>query len=78
MINNAKTFFADEVSMMHCHQLSYLPRFLKELMTPDNDMGGKLVIFTGDFRQILQVGIFDRKEHIILQAISKKNGLYKK
>ena len=38
MIKDAKIIFVDEVSMMHCHQLSCLDRFLKELMLCDNDM----------------------------------------
>ena len=75
MIKDAKIIFVDEVSMMHCHQLSCLDRFLKELMTSDNDMGGKLVVFMGDFRQILPVVIFGGKEHI-LEATIKKNELW--
>ena len=49
MIKNTKIIFVDEVSMMHSHQLSCLDRFLKELMTSDDDMGGKLVVLMGDF-----------------------------
>ena len=30
MIKDAKVIFVDEVSMMHCHQLNCLDRFLKE------------------------------------------------
>ena len=76
MIKNAKIIFVDEVSMMHSHQLSCLDRFLKELMTSDDDMGGKLVVLMGDFWQILPVVIFGGKEHIF-EATIKKNELWK-
>ena len=67
----------DEVLMMQGHQLSCLDRFLKELMTSGDDMGGKLVVLMIDFRQILTVGIFDRKEYT-LEATIKKNEVWKK
>jgi ATP-dependent DNA helicase PIF1 len=47
--------FWDEVPMMNKLAIECVDKFLKDLMANEELIGGKLVIFGGDFRQLLPV-----------------------
>ena len=49
----AAVIFIDEITMMHRYQLECLDRSLQYLMGNEVPFGGKLVVFSGDYRQCL-------------------------
>jgi len=42
----------DEVPMQHKHVLACVDRELRDLCDNDKPFGGKVVVFSGDFRQV--------------------------
>ena len=55
-LKRAKLLIFDEVSMIHGHALRAVDDFLRELMEkPRSTFGGKTVVLSGDFRQLLPV-----------------------
>lgn len=54
-IKNAVAIIWDEAPMSSKKAINAVDRYLKELMQTDRPMGGKIVIFGGDFRQLLPV-----------------------
>lgn len=54
-IRNATFVLWDEAPMLHRYTVETLDRFLRDLMKVDVPFGGKVVLFSGDFRQILPV-----------------------
>jgi hypothetical protein len=55
MFKEAHAIIWDEAPMSHKHVVSVLDKFLRSLMGNDIPFGGKIVIFAGDFRQVLPV-----------------------
>ena len=51
-IRRAACIFWDEISMVSVYVVEALNRSLKRLMKNDDEFGGKLIVFLGDFRQL--------------------------
>ena len=69
VIKAAKVMILDEITMLHRCNLGALDRFLKILMMNDDIFGGKLIIVSGDFRQILPVVPKGRRPHIVAATV---------
>lgn len=54
-IRKASIIIWDEVSMVTKDALTVLDRLLRDLSKTDNIFGGKIIVFSGDFRKILPV-----------------------
>jgi len=57
-IKKADVLIIDEISMMHCHVLDYIDRQVRDLMGKDKrhlPFGGKIVLMSGDFKQLMPV-----------------------
>ena len=55
LLKKAAVLILDEVSMMNKVDLERIDRSMKILMNNDKPFGGKIMILSGDFRQILPV-----------------------
>ena len=55
LIRMAKVIIVDECSMQHRYHTEALDRTLRDITSRDQPFGGKIVIFSGDFRQCLPV-----------------------
>jgi ATP-dependent DNA helicase PIF1 len=55
LIREAKILIMDEVTMMSKIDLERIDRTLQDIMNNDNPFGGKIILLSGDFRQILPV-----------------------
>ncbi|KAF0706862.1 hypothetical protein AaE_013911, partial [Aphanomyces astaci] len=56
IIRDTKLIVWDEVSMIHKHALEAVDRSLRDIMdNPTALLGGKVVVFSGDFKQILPI-----------------------
>ena len=55
IILESRIIILDEITMLHYNYLDALNRFLKELMESSEIFGGKLLVLSGDFRQILPI-----------------------
>ena len=56
LVRRAKLLYIDEATMIHRFHLEALDRTLRDLTgKPDTPFGGKVVVLSGDFRQILPV-----------------------
>ena len=69
VIRAAKLIIIDEVSMMHVDLFNMTDRMLRTLMKKDELMGGKLVLFMHDFKQLLPVVPGGSKEHILNASV---------
>ena len=69
MVKEADFIIIDEDSCMTWKLFECLNRFLKELMECDEDIGGKLVLMMGDFRQALPVIQAGRRPDVISACI---------
>ena len=54
-LRSVSCFIIDEVSTMEIEVFDAIDRLLRDLMTNDVPFGGKVIVFGGDFRQILPV-----------------------
>jgi len=57
-IKAADVLIIDEISMMHRHTLDYIDRQVRDLMGKDKrhlPFGGKIVLMSGDFKQLMPV-----------------------
>ena len=52
LIREATLLIFDEAAMVHKKLIGMLDRYLTDLMQKDELFGGKIIIFSGDFRQI--------------------------
>ena len=59
----------DEVTLLHYFNLDALDRFCQVLMSSSEPFGGKLVVLSGDFRQILPVVPSGTRARIVLAAV---------
>jgi hypothetical protein len=77
LIQQADLIIWDKAPMVHRHAFEAVDRLLRDLMRPMNPeaeqlpFGGKVVVFGGDFRQILQVIPKGGREDIIGACLSR-------
>ncbi|XP_060867314.1 uncharacterized protein LOC132942708 [Metopolophium dirhodum] len=74
-IRNVALIVWDEASMSLGLQLTVVDRLLRDVMVLELPFGGKTMLFTGDFRQILPVIRRGTRADIVMLSI-KKNGLW--
>jgi hypothetical protein len=55
MLKNATVIICDEAPMAPAYMYQAIDRFLRDLMKDERPFGGKIVLFGGDFRQVLPV-----------------------
>ncbi|XP_021835605.2 uncharacterized protein [Spinacia oleracea] len=55
LVKHAAVIIWDEATMTHRHAYEAVDRSIRDLMGVDSPFGGKVVVFGGDFRQILLV-----------------------
>ena len=55
VLQEAKILIMDEVTMMSKVDLERIDRSLQDIMQNKNPFGGKIILLSGDFRQILPV-----------------------
>ena len=66
----------DEASMVPNHALHAIDRLLRDIMRSDVPFGGKLILFGGDFRQVLPVVVRGTATKILAQCL-KRSPLWK-
>ena len=66
----------DEASMIPNHALHAIDRLLRDIMQNDTPFGGKLLLFGGDFRQLLPVVVRGTATNILEQCL-KRSPLWK-
>lgn len=71
MIKDAKLIVWDEGPMSHKYLLEGLDRTLRDVMENDKIFGGKTVIISGDFRQVLPVIKKASRAQITSAALNK-------
>lgn len=55
LIRQTSLIIWDEAPMIHRHSFESLDRTLRDILKKDTPFGGKVIVFGGDFRQILPV-----------------------
>ncbi|KAF0729730.1 hypothetical protein AaE_009353 [Aphanomyces astaci] len=55
LLKKAVLIIWDEISMMHRYYIEAVDRMLQDIMQNDRPFGGKVVIFSGDYKQLLPV-----------------------
>lgn len=55
LLKMAKLIIWDEAPMVHCHAIEAVDRLLQDITDCNSPFGGKVVVFGGDFRQVLPV-----------------------
>jgi len=71
LIREALIVIWDEAPMTHRYTLEAVERFIRDICNRNCLFGGKLVIFRGDFRQVLPVVTKGNKADIVVSSISK-------
>jgi ATP-dependent DNA helicase PIF1 len=61
----------DEVGMVHRHNIEAVDRTLRDICGIDSPFGGKVVLFGGDFRQILPVIPGGSRAQVVASCISR-------
>lgn len=64
-ILNKKVIIWDEISMANVYAFNAVDRFLQDLCQNDQPFGGKIMIVSGDFRQILPIIPRGKRAHIV-------------
>ena len=79
LLKKASVLILDEVSMMNKVDLERIEHSLRVLMENENPFGGKIVILSGDFRQILPIekNVEDSRNSCIKNSILFLNGTIK-
>lgn len=72
-IRNARVILADEASMMPTAFIDELDRMLRDFTGIKKPFGGKIVLFSGDFRQTLPVFPGSTRFEIVAQCITNSN-----
>ena len=73
LLKEAKLIIWDEASMTHRYCPEALDRTLRDLMQNDAPFGGKVVLFMGDFRQVLAVVKRGSKAQIIAACLKQSH-----
>ena len=71
VLHAATMLIWDEAPMSHKHNYEALDRSLRDLMGVDAPFGGKVVVFGGDFRQVLPVVPRGTRSDITAASLSK-------
>ncbi|CAN6571616.1 unnamed protein product [Malus baccata var. baccata] len=71
LIQKAKAIIWDEATMTHRHAFEELDRTFRDLTDIDLPFGGKIMIFGGDFRQVLPVIRKGTKSELIQTSVVK-------
>ncbi|CAN6548323.1 unnamed protein product [Malus baccata var. baccata] len=71
LIQKAKAIIWDEATMAHRHAFEALDRTFRDLIDIDLPFGGKIMIFGGDFRQVLPVIRKGTKSELIQASVVK-------
>ncbi|XP_050111764.1 ATP-dependent DNA helicase PIF1-like [Malus sylvestris] len=71
LIQKTKAIIWDEATMMHHHAFEALNRTFRDLIDVDLPFGGKIMIFRGDFRQVLLVIQKGTKAKLIQASVIK-------
>ena len=71
LINVAKVFIWDEAPMMHKFAFEAVDWTFRDITQIDKPFGGKILIFGGDFRQILPVIPHATHADIVSASLSK-------
>ena len=76
LLKETKLIIWDEAPMVHKHAIEALDRSMKDVLCPDKSLysglpfGGKVVVFGGDFRQILPVVPNGSRQDIVNASMS--------
>ena len=70
-LKSLTVIFIDEASMIPNHALHAIDRLLRDLMQNDVPFGGKLILFGGDFRQVLPVVVRGTATKILEQCLKR-------
>lgn len=74
LIINATCIIYDEAPMQHQHVFDAVDKLLHDLMgTPNTPFGGKVIIFGGNFHQVLPVLKYGSAEQIKNASLSKSS-----
>ncbi|PON70500.1 DNA helicase Pif1-like [Trema orientale] len=65
LLRMTKLIIWDEAPMVHRHAIESLDKMLQDVNESSLPFGGKVIVFGGDFRQVLPVVLKGRKEDII-------------
>lgn len=76
LLRKASIIIIHEITMMPKHGLRCIDKLLRELMRNDNQIGGKVFVIGGDFRQTLPVVVHETRTDIIEMCI-KSSPLWK-
>lgn len=68
-LRDTDVFLIDEITMMVRHGIRIIDCFLKKLMNNDVLFGGKIIVFGGDFRQLLPVVPGGSRPEIVTQSV---------
>ena len=71
LIRETSLIIWDEAPMTHRHTVEAVERSLRDLCNQNQIFGGKMVIFGGDFRQILPVVTKGSRADIVAYSISR-------
>ena len=73
LIKDCQLIIIDEAPMLKKQHIDMLDTELRELLNNDNCFGGKVILFCGDFQQILPVIQGGNKDDILASCINKSN-----
>ena len=73
ILREAKLIIWDEAPMAHKEVLECVDRTLKDIMSNNEPFGGKIIVFSGDFRQILPVCPKSSRAQIVAAALNRSN-----
>ncbi|KAH9114215.1 hypothetical protein LEN26_013061, partial [Aphanomyces euteiches] len=76
LLKEACLIIWDEISMMHRYLIECADRMFQDIMKLPKPFGGKVVIFSGDFKQLLPV-IKSEDEHAAVNATFPRSPLWK-
>ena len=71
LIQSAKLLVWDEAPMIHRHAAECIDRSLRDLCSCDLPFGGKVIVFGGDFRQILPVIRHGTRSEVVSACLNK-------
>ena len=68
LIQETVIIIIDEVTLLHKRGIEAIDRTLKDICRSEEDFGGKLLVFCGDFRQVLPIVHGSRVDTVIFKA----------
>jgi len=71
MLREVPLFIVDEASMVPLHAYNAVDKLLRDINVIDTMFGGRVFLWGGDFRQVLQVVQHDHPITIIERSIKK-------